>query len=632
MAPNFNKIGIPKSPAGGAQQRLNADLAQAHALHQRGQLGRARAAYEGILRKLPKHFDALHALALISAQSGDSERSIPLFDKAIAADPTQASAYCNRGLALQNLRRLEASLASYDQAIALKYDYAIAYFNRGIVLKELGRLEPALASYRQALSIVPQWAQALYNCGDILRQLGRIDAALECYDQSLAIVPGSVEIHFDRGTLLAGLGRLDDALASFDRVLALKPDYAEAHSNRGIVLARLGRTEDAILGFDRAISIRADLADAHHNKGKVLHERGSFDDALASYAQAIAIDPHYAEAHFNGALIWLLRGDYERGLPAYEWRWRGEHWRNLEDSLEHERRSFDRPRWTGDTALAGRTVFLHAEQGFGDTLQFCRYVSRVAQLGARVILEVQPELRPLLAALPDVSRLIARGDPLPDFDEHCPLLSVPLALKSTPATIPAPLGYLRADNAKVQAWRQKLGAKTRPRVGLAWSGRSTHVNDRNRSISLADLVRYLPDFQYYCLQKEIRDADLRTLDCSPQIIRTERELLDFGDTAALCECLDLVVCVDTSVAHLNAGLGRKTWVLLPAIADWRWLLERDDSPWYPAMKLYRQTGIGNWYEVLERLRADLIAEFGSTGADSGSTRAAGPSADVTVPK
>jgi tetratricopeptide (TPR) repeat protein len=590
--------------------RLTALLAKATAFLQTGQLMQARTVYEEILRLQPRHFDSLNALALIAAQSGDFAKAIQLFDEAIAVDPGQAAPYCNRGLALQKTRSLNAALADYDQALALKPDYAIAYFNRGNVLRELERFESALTSFGHATAIVPGWAQAWYNRAAVLQRLGRTDAALHDYDRALAIMPGYAEVSFDKGVLLAALDRLAEALASYDNALAAKPAFAAAHSNRAIVLARLGRTDDAIRGFDKALSLLPDFADAHYNKGNVLHERGSLDAALASYTRVIEIDPNCAEAHWNKALVLLALGDYDRGLPEYEWRWKGKYWRNLADSLEHERRTLSSPSWRGELPVAGRVMFLYAEQGFGDTLQFCRYVVKVAQLGASVVLEVQPELRSLLSGLPGVSQLISRGDPLPQFDLHCPLASLPLAFKTTPSTIPSSPAYLRGNPAKVDAWKLKL-AGGRPRIGLVWSGRSTHVNDRNRSVPLAQLVKYLPvGFDYVCLQNEIREEDRRVLESSARIARVEGDLIDFSDTAALCECLDLIVTVDTGVAHLSGALGRKTWVMLPAVPDWRWLLDRTDSPWYPTMRLYRQTRIGDWSDVMERLESDLIAELG----------------------
>jgi tetratricopeptide (TPR) repeat protein len=587
---------------------LAAKLARARSLHQQGELQRARFVYDEILAVRPNHFDALSASALLAAQGNDFVRAVELFDKAIAVDPRQPAAYCNRGLAEQHLRRLQAALASYDRAIALKHDYAIAHFNRGNVLRQLHDPAAALASYRRAMAIQPQWGPAILGAAAMLRELGEPDAAVALYDRALTLAPNSAQIHLDKSIALASAARLDEAVAGYHRALEIQPQFAEAHSNLGIVLARLGRTREAIARFETAIAIRETYADAHYNRSKLLQDAGAFDEALAGYERTLALAPELAEAHWNRALILLTQGDYERGLPEYEWRWRTELWRNAADSLAVERRDFGRPHWRGDAAIADSVIFLHAEQGFGDTLQFCRYVQGVSDLGATVILEVQRELMPLLAGLPKVARLLARGDPVPAFDHHCPLASLPLAFGTTVATIPARVPYLSADPARIDFWSRKLGHRSRPRIGLVWSGRASHVNDHNRSIRLGDLLRHLPpEFDYVSLQNEVRDTDLAALESCPRIARFEPDLVDFGETAALCACLDLVLCVDTSVAHLNAAMGRKTWLLVPAIPDWRWLSGRNDSPWYPTMTLFRQTRSGEWRDVFERLEHELKA-------------------------
>ncbi len=587
-----------------------AKLARARSLHQQGDMTRARAIYEEVLADRPRHYHALASLALLAAQGKDFIRAVELFDEAIGVDPGQPAAYCNRGLAEQHLRRLPAALASYDRAIALKDDYAIAHFNRGNVLKELHDDAAALASYQRAMSIEPHWAPAILACAAMLQRLGAPDAAVALYDRALTLTPNAAQIHFDKAVVLASADRLDGALASYEKALEIQPIFAEAHSNLGIVLARLGRTQEAIAYFETAIAIRETYADAHYNRAKILQEAGAFDQAAAGYDRTLELVPDLAEAHWNRALILLTQGDYARGLPEYEWRWRTEHWRNAVDSLDVERRDFGSPHWRGDVPIAGSVMFLYAEQGFGDTLQFCRYVGRVADQGATVILEVQRELVALLAGLPQVARLISRGDPLPAFDHHCPLASLPLAFATTLETIPSAVPYVSADAVKVGHWRRKLGPTSKPRIGLVWSGRTSHVKDRHRSIRLADLMRHLPaEFDYVSLQNEVREVDLPALESAPRIARFERDLRDFSDTAALCACLDLVLSVDTSVAHLNAAMGRKTWLLLPAIADWRWLLGRSDSPWYPTMTLYRQTKIGDWREVFERVERNLKTLF-----------------------
>ena len=449
-------------PAFNPAAALPAKLQQANTFHQRGQLATAQALYEDILRVQPRHFDALHLLGVIAAQTKNPAKAANLIGKAIEIDARHAEAHFNRGNVLKQLEQWNAALAGYDRAIAIKPDFSEAHFNRGFVLKELGQVDAALASY-----------------------------------------------------------------------------------NRGI-----------------------------------------------------AIQPGFAEGHHNRAIAWLLGGNFEAGWVEYEWRWkskRGPH--------TPEKRPFPQPLWLGKESLAGKTILLHSEQGLGDTLQFCRYAKRVAGLGAKVILEVQPPLLTLLAGLEGVSQLVGRGDALPGSDYQCPLLSLPLAFNTALHDIPSAARYLQSDPAKIAHWHTVLGEKRRPRIGLIWSGNPAHTNDHNRSIPLANLMDHLPaECQYIGLQKELREADVGCLNANPAIVNFAE---DFSDTAALCECMDLVISVDTSVAHLSAALGLKTWILLPFNPDWRWLLDRNDSPWYPSVTLYRQQQSGDWSGVLKQVAADL---------------------------
>ena len=316
----------------------------------------------------------------------------------------------------------------------------------------------------------------------------------------------------------------------------------------------------------------------------------------------LALKPGYAEACWNKSLALLVTGDFKPGWELYEWRWKAETLTTVYERL------FSQPLWLGKDPLAGKTILLHSEQGMGDTIQFCRYARLVAGLGARVILEIDASLVGLFQNLEGADLVIARGTPLPPFDCHCPLMSLPLAFRTDLETIPAAVPYLEVGKDRLAKWGARLGEKRAPRVGLVWSGRVLHKNDHNRSLGLAELISHLPaGCQYLSLQKEIRDMDRPVLASHGGILHFEDELVDFGDTAALCELMDVVVSVDTSVAHLAGALGRPVWILLPYMPDWRWLLDRADSPWYPSARLYRQERTGEWSGVLERVQADLLA-------------------------
>jgi tetratricopeptide (TPR) repeat protein len=429
--------------------------------------------------------------------------------------------------------------------------------------------------------------------------------AIELYDQAIALNPSHAEAYYKRANALKNVGRFDAAITSYDQAIERRPDYAYAYCNRGVVQQSLGLTAAALSSYDQAIAVDGTDAMAHYNRALLMQDCSRWDAALASYNQAISIDPGYADAQYNRSLALLFQGDFENGWRSYEWRWK-----NAQRLSIGIPRNFTQPLWLGEVSIAGKRLLLYSEAGLGDTLQFCRYAALSVARGATVFLEVQPPLLSLLVNLEGVSQVIAAGSPLPPFDYQCPLMSLPLAFKTTLDTTPAPPKYLHSEKAKVARWRALLGERSRPRVGLVWSGNPNNTIDHRRSIRLADWVAHLPPkFEYFCLQKDVREADRAALGSSPFIVSFDDNLLDFANTAALCECMDVVISVDTSLAHLSGALGRPTWVLLPFNPDWRWMLGRDDSPWYPTAKLYRQKAAGDWNEVFARVAADLHREF-----------------------
>jgi tetratricopeptide (TPR) repeat protein len=533
--------------------------------------------------------------------SNQFDKAVASYDQAIVLKPDYASAYCNRGTAFLALKQFSAAVASYDHAIALRPDYALAYGNRGVALWNLKRFDAAVASYDHAIALKPNDADAYRNRGVALRSLMRFAAAVASYDHAIALRPRYAEAYCNRGTAFLDLKQFEAAVVSFDQAIALKPDYALAYGNRGIAFWNLKQFEAAVVSHDQAIALKPDYAEAYSNRGIAQQGLGLFDAAMVSFDQAIARQPDSAESHFNRSLLSLLRGDFEQGWAEHEWRWRKE-----DVSTSKDKRDFSQPLWLGEESLQGKTILLYSEQGFGDTLQFCRYVSLVSTLGARVILEINSVLHGLMGSLPQGGHRVVKGHRLPDFDYHCPLLSLPLAFKTRLKTIPSEVPYLKADAVKIHTWQTRLGVKIKTRIGLVWSGNPEHKNDVYRSISLAALVNHLPSqFQYVCLQKEIRQVDQATLDDHPEILRYPDQITDFADTAALCELMDLVISVDTSAAHLAGALGKPVWVMLPFVPDWRWLLDRDDSPWYPSAKLYRAVQPNNWQSVFERVATDL---------------------------
>lgn len=431
------------------------------------------------------------------------------------------------------------------------------------------------------------------------------ERAIALYDQVIAVEPAHAEAHYKRANALRLSGRLEEALAGYDRAIALKSDYAHAYCNRGVVLQKLGRREAAMLSYERATALDPTDVMAHYNRALLMQDFSRWEEALASYDRAVELNPQFADAQYNRAMAQLFVGDFERGWRGYEWRWQ-----NAQRLGIGNARAFAAPRWLGEEPIAGKRILLYSEGGLGDTLQFCRYASLCGRQGATVILEVPEVLRLLLGSLEGVSQVAGAGGLLPAFDYHCPLLSLPLAFKTTIDTIPAPAGYLQANETKVAQWRERLGERRRPRIGLVWSGNPNNPIDARRSIRLADWLAQLPTgYEYFRLQTQVRETDRITLDSNPQLVSFDDQLLDFDNTAALCMCMDVVVTIDTSLAHLAGALGNKTWVLLPQTPDFRWMRDREDSPWYANIKLYRQTVAGDWSSVFSRVAADLQREF-----------------------
>ncbi len=641
-------------------------LKEAFALHAQGKLAEAERAYAELLRRQPDNFQALHLCGVLALQRGQVEQAIALlsrslaleprqplahrdlgnalqqsqrfaealaaYDRALALKPDQADIYNNRGIALAKLNRTEEALASYERAIALKPDYAQAHNNRGTLLSGLGRTQEALADFDRALAIEPRYAKALDNRGGVLIAMRRPQDALDSYDRAIMLDPRLAGAHDGRGTALAMLQRAAEALESHDRAIALDPSSANAHNNRGAALAALGRAAEALkshdhaialdpgsalihsnrgaaLGLldrmdegleslDRAIALDPGLLQAHTNRGNFLNDLGRHEDALASFERALTCDPQSADAHFGKSQALLADGRFAQAWPHYEWRKR-----RLAENVFHAQ---GRPEWTGEEDIAGKILFLEAEQGLGDTIQFCRYAPLAADLGARVVLTAQASLAGLLQSLdPRVEILAAPGLP-PAFDYHAALLSLPRAFGTTVETVPAATPYLHAPAERSAEMRARIG-DAGLKIGVCWQG-STIAGTRSFPLQLLENIARLPGVRLFSLQK---GAGIEQLDRLPDGMRVEtlgeNFPEDFTDTAAAMAAMDLIISCDTSVAHLAGALGRPVWVALRHAADWRWLRDRNDSPWYPGMRLFRQNAPGDWTSVFQKMQAVLRA-------------------------
>lgn len=624
----------PDAPAS-ASPSPAAEFQQAVAHHVGGRLAQAEVIYRRILEADPKHFDALHLLGVIFHQTARNTEAVEYIRGAIEINDAQPAAHSNLGLALLALKLPNEALASFGRALAIDGRYVDALVNHGHALRDLGRPAEAVASYDRALAISPASAVALNSRGIALLEAGHPAEALGSFDRALELIPGSGPLHCNRGNALQALKRHSDAVASYDQALLHAPGLAEAHANRGhalrdlgraaealdsvdralalrpgsagalnlrgIILRDLNRQTEALETFDRALAIEPGHADVHCNRGNVLQDLHRHAQALESYTCALAADPGHAESHWNESLCRLLLADFGEGWRKYEWRWKTEQ--------ANQARGFAQPVWLGKAPLEGKTILLHAEQGFGDTLQFCRYASKVGDLGARVILEVQPPLKALMSGLPGLAAVIARGEALPAFDVHCPLLSLPLAFNTSLDSIPAERAYLRSDPARVDRWRRRLPSAKGRRVGLVWSGSGALRNDPARSLPLSALSGLrAPGVQFVCLQKEISAHDREGLALRGDVHCFSEELVDFAETAALADLMDIVITVDTAVAHLAGALGKEVWILLPHAPTWRWLLDRKDSPWYPTARLFRASRIGDWGGAVDAVIAALAGE------------------------
>jgi tetratricopeptide (TPR) repeat protein len=542
-------------------------LQEALSLHQQGRLRDAEKLYARTLKAAPDNFDALHLLGLVKAQSGQMGEAYRLMSAALKINSNALDALVNFANVLHALKRDDEALTWLDRALVLR----------------------------------PGDPEALFYRGNALSALDRAEEALSCFNTLLASNPAHGEALLNRGAALARLGRHTEALADFDAALVRAPRHAEALYNRGAALLDLNRPGEAILSFDASLAIALQHPGAWNNRGRALQALNRHGEAVTNFEKAIAVDRNNADTHSNLALSLLTLGELTRGFTEYEWRWK-------RTGMSDARRSYRGRLWLGEFPLGQRRILLTAEQGLGDSIQFVRYVPLLASTGAKVVLEVQPELKALLADADGVESCHARGEALPAYDFHCPLGSLPLAFKTEPSTIPAQIPYLRSDDAHIEKWRSSIEALPGKRVALAWAGHARHPNDRNRSIELRLLepLLALDGISFISIQRDLRGDDREVLARHGNITDIAEQLTDMADTAAVASLADLTVSVDTSVVHIAGAIGREVWVLLPFSPDWRWTLTGERSPWYPQMRLFRQSSPGDWRGVIEAVREALL--------------------------
>jgi tetratricopeptide (TPR) repeat protein len=567
------------------------------ALCSQGKMDEAMGVLQRAIAINPNNADAQYNLANALREQRKLDEAIAAFQRVIAIHPHHADAYSKLGNTLYEQGKLDEAIAAYQRAIAINPNHADAHSNLGNALRDQHKLNEATAAYQRAIAINPNHADAHSNLGNALRDQHKLEEAIGAYQRAIAIKPDHANAQYNLGNALHEQGKLDEAIAAYQRAIAINPHHADAYSNLGNVLCVQCELDEAIAAYQRAIALNPSHTDAHTNLGKALCEQQRMEEGLVAYRRAIAIAPDHANARLNLSLALLRRGSFSAGWEEHEWRWRSEEAPRLRIS--------GKPLWLGEPSLAGRTILLWGEQGLGDQIQFARYASCLSARGARVILEVSGALVRLLGDLPEVSKIAGAGTPVPDseFDFHCPLMSLPLALGTDLSTIPD-VQPLTTHREKVPRWAERVASR-KPRIGIAWSGNPQHKNDHQRSMELSRLAQiFTPAATWISLQKDLRVADRPTFESFADIQHFGADLVE---TAALCEQCELVISVDTSIAHLAGTLRRPVWVLLSFASDWRWLQDRDDSPWYPTMKLYRQQQIGDWDGVLQRVSADLQA-------------------------
>ncbi len=591
-------------PSSLSLSNLDLTLKQALALHKADQLQPAEELYLQILRIKPDHADVLHLLGLIYGARGAAIKAKQLIWRAIEIDQHEALFYVSYGDILQRENKVTQAIDLYRLALKLNPDSVQALSSLGNALAQTGHLDAAIACYNRALAVTPTLPEVLNSLGLVHQQKQQHMVAQTCFEKSVALDPTYIEPRNNLGNLYRDLADYDNAIAQYQQALALKPDHSVINYNLALVYEKQKLTDQAVEFYRKAIEHEPPVADAHNNLGKYYQDRCQPDTALWHYDRAIALDPDHFEARFNRSLSLLSKGAFTQGWQEYEWRFKLKRWKRI---YPHQLQG---SRWKGN-AFSGKTLLIHSEQGFGDTIWLARYLPLVKSLGGNVIFETRAELEPLLQQLPGIDQLITFSFETPPqlaYDYVAPLMSLPWLLKTTLDTIPVTTPYLKASESKQTQWAQKIRSD-RFKLGLVWAAKAT--GDHERSCPLEYFLPLLDhqQLQPYGLQKGEDASQAILLPAS--LVNLGPELETFADTAGAIASLDLIISVDTAVAHLAGAMGKPVWVLLPYGADWKWLFHRDDSPWYPTMRLFRQQQPGDWKGVIQMVHNCLLQKIAS---------------------
>jgi tetratricopeptide (TPR) repeat protein len=570
--------------------------------HARGPLEQARLAWERAASLGSRSSRAEKSLGDLFSRQRNFEEAIKMYRAGLGKSPQDAALHCALGAALAAAGRKPEARTAYRKALKYRPAFPEVLLNLGNLYYDEGGFVQAAECCRKALALRPGYVKAWCNLGNALQMLGQMRGATACYGRALAIDPKTVAAYHNMGNAWVALREYRKAEECFRRTLDLEPKQARPFNSLGNALFNQRRDDEAAACYRRAIELEPDYGVAHTNLGNVLMRLGDGPGMIRHYERAVELDPTSAGGHYNLALAWLRQGRYRESWPHHEWRWDFR-------ELHLRKRRFAQPQWKGEAlggALHGDTILLHAEQGLGDTLQFVRYAQLVAERGRRVVLEVQPPLKRLLKNLPGIDQVIAQGEALPEFDLHCPLMSLPLAFGTTLETIPGQSAYVRADGAEVEAARRRWKGEGL-RVGIAWAGNPQQRSDDQRSMPLRSLLPLMevPGVSWFSLQKGPGAQQMQGLREEFAVADASSACRDMAESAGLIATLDLVISVDTSIAHLAGAMGAAVWVALPRLADWRWMDECEDSPWYPTARLFRQKSSGDWRALVERMREEL---------------------------
>lgn len=571
---------------------------RASSLRALGRLDEAIHSCEQALRQRPRYAEACNNLGLSLRAAGREEAALQQFNAAIALQPDFLKALCNRASLYRQQHQYALALADSERVIAISPKLFEAYNDAGLALLALGRTAEALARFDAALALAPHNPAVLNNRGNALNALGRTSEAAASFEAALEHAPDHADTLNNLANLLLATNQVARAITLAERVTQIAPGMPEGYNNLGLALSAGGDPERAREAFSEALRLRPDSPSALNNRGHSLEALGYYEEALSDFSTALDYQPDAINARWNRALGALRLGRFAEGWSDYEARWKlpGQHLPDL-----------PMPRWQGET-LAGRSILVWAEQGLGDTLQFCRYIPLLAARGARVFLQVPAALLPLMHTLTGITALFDQDSDLPLTDFHCPILSLPGVFGTHADTIPAALPYLGADPEKLAHWQARLPLSDARRIGLVCAGNAGFSNDRERSIALKMFLPLMhADTQWYFIQPGCSAEDAEYLHSHPQIVDLRGQLQDFSDTAAIVAQMDLIISVDTSVAHLAGAMQRPLWLLLPYTADWRWQIARQDSPWYPGARLFRQMQRGDWGPVIDALQGALAA-------------------------